>query len=211
MYYSLSSVAGTPTDLTATEVNTNGLDHVQLSWSFVSGVVGYEVFYQVNGSSTVVSVANTTNTMWNITSGLSSGKTHDFFVVSFGDGTVLPSNRSVISSSVSDLTVTTTSTTVTLTWSLPNIVPQSIICLCQRLCEQHGNKKDVTFHIISPYQFNDINPGSVCIFLLYGVDLYGSKQILLGNVSATTLSTGNIQYLIQSFSISIYSSYFICQ
>ena len=90
------AVAGTPTDLTATRLNT-GLAHVQLSWSSVSGVVGYEVFYQVNGSSTVVSVANTTNTVLNITSGLISGVGHQFFVVSYGDGTVLPSNRSTTS------------------------------------------------------------------------------------------------------------------
>ena len=90
------TVAGTPTDLTAKRLNT-GLAHVQLSWSSVSGVVGYEVFYQVNGSSTVVSVANTTNTMLNITSGLSLGVTYDFFVVSYGDSTVLPSNRSTTS------------------------------------------------------------------------------------------------------------------
>ena len=57
-------------------------------------MVGYEVFYQVGGSSTVVSVANiTTGTMFNITSGLSLGETYDFFVVSYGDGAVLPSNR----------------------------------------------------------------------------------------------------------------------
>ena len=90
------TVAGTPNDLTATGLNA-GLAHVQLSWSSVSGVVGYEVFYQVNGSSTVVSVANTTNTTLNITSGLSLGVTYDFFVVSYGDSTVLPSNRSTTS------------------------------------------------------------------------------------------------------------------
>ena len=87
------TVAGTPTDLTATISNT-GVVHIRLFWSFVSGVVGYEVFYQVNGSSTVVSVANTTNTMLNITSGLSLGVTYAFFVVSYGDSTVLPSKRS---------------------------------------------------------------------------------------------------------------------
>ena len=85
------TVAGTPTDLTATRLNT-GPAHVQLSWCSVSGVVGYEVFYQVNGS-TVVNVANTTNTMLNVTSKLSLGVTYDFFVVSYGDSTVLPSNR----------------------------------------------------------------------------------------------------------------------
>ena len=88
------TVAGTPTDLTATiERLKTGLAHVQLSWSSVSGVVGYEVFYQVNGSSTVVSVANTTNTILNITSELSLGVRYDFFVVTYGDSTVLPSNR----------------------------------------------------------------------------------------------------------------------
>ena len=56
-------------------------------------MAGYEVFYQVNGSSTVVSVANTTNTMLNITSGLSLEVTYDFFVVSYGDSTVLSSNK----------------------------------------------------------------------------------------------------------------------
>ena len=63
--------------------------------------------------------------------------------------------------------------------------------------------------IASPYQSSAINPGSVCAFSLVG--MYGSEQISLANTSATTLSTGNIQYLVQSFSISIYSSYFICQ
>ena len=87
------TIAGTPTDLTARRLSI-GLATVQLSRSSVSGVVGYEVFYQVNGSSTVVSVANTTNTILNITSGLSLGVTYDFFVVSYGDSTVLPSNRS---------------------------------------------------------------------------------------------------------------------
>ena len=63
--------------------------------------------------------------------------------------------------------------------------------------------------ITSPYHSSGINPGSVCAFSLDGV--YGSGQILLATVSAATLSTGNSQYLIQLFSISIYSSYFICQ
>ena len=65
-------VAGTPTGLTATRLNT-GLTHVQLSWSSVSGVAGYEVFYQLSsGSSSVMSAGTTTNTMLNITSGLTS-------------------------------------------------------------------------------------------------------------------------------------------
>ena len=90
------TVAGTPTGLTATRLNT-GLAHVQLSWSSVHGVSGYEVFYQLNrDSSSVMSAGNTTNTMLNITSGLSYNDTYDFFVVSYGSegSTVLPSDHS---------------------------------------------------------------------------------------------------------------------
>ena len=95
-----------------------------------------------------------------------------------------------------------------MTWSPPDIVPQSYYtnCTCNGLCEQTNN---VNIFKSSTYQSSGINPGSVCTFLLYGV--YGSEQILLATISATTLSTGNVQYLIQSFSISIYSSFFICQ
>ena len=46
--------------------------------------------------------------------------------------------------------------------------------------------------ITSSYQSSGINPGSVCGFLFNGV----YEQILLATISATTLSTGNIQYLI---------------
>ena len=95
--YSLSvTVAGTPTGLTATRLNT-GLTHVQLSWSSVSGVAGYDVFYQLSsGSSSVMSAGTTTNTMLNITSGLTLCNTYNFFLVSYGSegSTVLPSNHS---------------------------------------------------------------------------------------------------------------------
>ena len=80
-----------------------GLAHVQLSWSSVSGVAGYEVFYQLSsGSSSVMSAGTTTNTMLNITSELVVGETFNFFVVSYGneDSTVLPSDHSNITSYV---------------------------------------------------------------------------------------------------------------
>ena len=63
----------------------------------MSGVAGYEVFYQLsNGSSSVMSAGTTTNTILNITSGLSLYSTYNFFVVSYGSegSTVLPSNHS---------------------------------------------------------------------------------------------------------------------
>ena len=84
-----------------------------------------------------------------------------------------------------------------MTWSPPDIVPQSYYTnrICRRLCEQ-SNDVNIFNSITSPYQSSGINPGSVCTFLLYGV--YGSEQILLATISATTLPTGNIQYLIQS-------------
>ena len=89
-------MAGTPTGLTATRLNT-GLTHVRLSWSFVSGIAGYEVFYQLSsGSSSVMSAGTTTNTMLDITSGLTLYSTYNFFVVSYGSegSTVLPSDHS---------------------------------------------------------------------------------------------------------------------
>ena len=63
----------------------------------MSGVAGYEVFYQLSsGSSSVMSAGTTTNTMLNITSGLSLSSTYNFFVVSYGSegSTVLPSDHS---------------------------------------------------------------------------------------------------------------------
>ena len=63
----------------------------------MSGVAGYEVFYQLSsGSSSVMSAGTTNNTMLNITSGLNSYSTYNFFVVSYGSegSTVLPSDHS---------------------------------------------------------------------------------------------------------------------
>ena len=96
--------------------------------------------------------------------------------------------------SVNDLTITTASTTVTLTWSPPDIVPQRYVLyrLCHRLCEISSSPTFKTFDsITSPYQSSGIDPGSVCAFALDGE--YDSEQIFLATISATTLSTGNIQ------------------
>ena len=63
----------------------------------MSGVAGYEVFYQLSsGSSSVMSAGTTTNTMLDITLGLSLYSTYNFFVVSYGSegSTVLPSDHS---------------------------------------------------------------------------------------------------------------------
>ena len=95
--FSLYTVASTPTDLAVTRLNT-GITHVQLSWSSVLGVAGYNVFYQLSccGNNSLLNAGATTDTTLNITSGLSIYKTYNFFVVSYGrkDSTVLPSDRS---------------------------------------------------------------------------------------------------------------------
>ena len=70
---------------------------MQISWSSVSEVTGYEVFYQFsNYGSSVMSAGTTTNTMLNLTLGLSLVNEYTFFVVSYGseDSTVLPSDHS---------------------------------------------------------------------------------------------------------------------
>ena len=82
--------------MTASRPNT-GLTHVQLSWSSVSGVAGYEVFYHLSsGNTSVISAGTTTNTTLDITLGLSLYNTYNFFIVSYGSesSTVLPSNHS---------------------------------------------------------------------------------------------------------------------
>ena len=94
------TVAGTPSSVTATRLNT-GLTHVQLSWSSVSGVVGYEVFYQPMDGNPMSAANITTNTMVDIASGLSSGVTYNLFVVSYGNSTTLPSDRSTTSLTLS--------------------------------------------------------------------------------------------------------------
>ena len=65
----------------------------------MSGVAGYEVFYQLsNGSSSVMIAGTTTSTIFNITSGLSWDDTYNFFVVSYDsvseNSIVLPSDHS---------------------------------------------------------------------------------------------------------------------
>ena len=63
---------------------------------------------------------------------------------------------------------------------------------CRRLCEVPSLMFETFDSITFSYQSSGINPGSVCGFLFNGV----YEQILLATISATTLSTGNIQYLI---------------
>ena len=58
------------------------------------------MFYSLSGSDDIQSAGVTTDTTYSVTSGLTQGKTHEFFVVSYcNDGTpVLPSVNSSIES-----------------------------------------------------------------------------------------------------------------
>ena len=92
---SRSSVAGTPTSVTAIRT---GYGSVLVSWAApLSGTppAGYEVFHQVTGSSSRFSGGNTSNTELTLT-GLMMGVSYTVYVVSYGaDGApVLPSARS---------------------------------------------------------------------------------------------------------------------
>ena len=91
---SSSSVAGTPTSVTAIRT---GYGSVLVSWTApLSGTppAGYEVFHQVTGSSSRFSGGNTSNTELTLT-GLMMGVSYTVYVVSYGaDGPVLPSARS---------------------------------------------------------------------------------------------------------------------
>ena len=84
-YYSTGSTA--PINLNAIRINT-GLRHVRLSWSPVPGATGYEV-YQM-GNSMYNSIANTTGTTVDVTSGLFRDYTYTFDVIAYGN-TTLPS------------------------------------------------------------------------------------------------------------------------
>ena len=87
-----SSVASPPTSV---KVSRTGFNSVLVSWSAPSSAepAGYEVFYQVDGGSTL-SGGTTSNTELTLT-GLTLGS-HSFFVVGYGaeGAPVLPSAHS---------------------------------------------------------------------------------------------------------------------
>ena len=95
----LLSVAGTPTGVTAIRTDYSS---VHVSWTAPSSgtpPAGYEVFYQVTGSSSRLSGGNISNTELTLT-GLMMGVSYTVYVVSYGaDGApVLPSARSNMAS-----------------------------------------------------------------------------------------------------------------
>ena len=97
---------------------------------------------------------------------------------------------------MSDLTATSTSNTITLTWTEPDLIPSngySASRQCRRLCEASFNDFDQKTSSSSPLVFNGINPGSYCeITQFLGLFAAGNIEFDSGNI-VTTLSAGELK------------------
>ena len=90
-------------------------------------------------------------------------------------------------------TITTTDTTITMTWIPPSFVPQTYQGYrhCRRLCEmKFGPYIPSNSSISSPYTFTGIDPGTICIVGLIGI--YDSETVSLGTGIGNTLSSGKL-------------------
>ena len=90
------------------------------------------------------------------------------------------------------LMLSTTNTTITMTWSL-SFAPSTYkgYQQCRRQCEQILGPVISHDSILSPHTLTGINPGSYCIVTLDGQ--YGIHQRQLATGNATTLSAGKIE------------------
>ena len=106
------------------------------------------------------------------------------------------------------LTLTTTNTTINMTWTLPLFTPQTYqgYRQCRRQCEQTFDPTILSNSLISsPYTFTGIDPGTYCIVGLNGI--YGNDTIVLGAENTTTLSSGKLCYIIIFTIIILFSHY----
>ena len=90
--------------------------------------------------------------------------------------------------------ITTTNTTITMTWTPPSFAPQTYqgYRYCCRLCEKEFGSGIPFDSIPSPYTFTGIDPGTYCIVVLNGI--YGNEVINLSisTRNTTTLSSGKL-------------------
>ena len=99
---------------------------------------------------------------------------------------------------MSDLTATSTSNTITLTWTEPDLIPSNDYTAkrqCHRLCEvllDNGRVEETSS--LSTHVFSDVNPGSYCTISLNGI--YGNDIHTLANGFTTTLSTGQLSFVV---------------
>ena len=98
---------------------------------------------------------------------------------------------------MSDLTVTSTSNTITLTWTEPNPIPSNGYTAtrqCHRLCEESFNDFDQKLSSSSPLVFSGINPGSYCeITSFIGVFSVSESIEFDSGIIVTTLSAGELK------------------
>ena len=94
---------------------------------------------------------------------------------------------------MSDLTATSTSNTITLTWTEPDLIPSNGYVAtrqCRRLCEVSFDDLMQKTSSSSPLVFSDVNPDSNCTISLKGI--YGNDNDTLANVVTTTLYAGKL-------------------
>ena len=97
---------------------------------------------------------------------------------------------------MSDLTATSTSNTITLTWTEPDLIPSNGYIAtrqCHSLCEASFNSFMQKTSSSSPLVFSGINPGSYCTITSF-IEVFGVQSILFdsGN-NVTTLSAGELK------------------
>ena len=98
---------------------------------------------------------------------------------------------------MSDLTAISTSNTITLTWTEPDLIPANGYTAkhrCRRLCEELLDNGVEKTSSSSPLVFSDVNPDSYCTISLNG--LYGDDVHALANGFTTTLSTGQLPLVV---------------
>ena len=86
---------------------------------------------------------------------------------------------------MSDLTATSTSNTITLTWTEPNLIPSngySITLQCRRVCEESFDDNMQKTSSSPPLVFSGINPGSYCTIPLFN-GIFGTESIQFGSGS----------------------------
>ena len=95
-----------------------------------------------------------------------------------------------------ELTATSTSNTITLTWTESNPIPSNgynVTLQCHRLCEESLGNGVKNTSSSSPLMFSGINPGSYCTISSF-VGTFGIESIEFdsGNI-ITTLSAGELK------------------
>ena len=100
---------------------------------------------------------------------------------------------------MSNLTATSTSNTITLTWTKPDPIPSmgySASRGCRRLCEESFNDYDQKTSSSSPLVFSGINPGSYCeITSFTGTFAFEFIEFDSGNI-ITTLFAGELKMIL---------------